>query len=128
MRKGFTLLETLVAVAVLGTAVAATMGALSGALRNESRAEDYERIVLLSRAQMNELMSLPSWKDGQVWRGDWNSTAWWKAKVQRVPETGGIAQQNRELLRLLLTATWKTTRGEKALEFETVRLQIRRPE
>ena len=126
MRKGFTLLETLVAVAVLGTAVAAVMSTLSGALRNESRAEDYQRIVLLSRAQMNELLALPRWKDAQVWRGDWNASAWWKARAERVPEKAG-APQDRELIRLLLTASWKTTRGQKTLEFETVRLQVRRP-
>ncbi len=126
MRKGFTLLETLVALAVLGTAVAATMSVLSGALRNESRAEDYQRIVLLSRAQMNELMSLPRWRDRQVWRGDWNASAWWKASAERVPAKPE-APQDRELVRLVLTATWKTTRGQKTLEFETARLQVRRP-
>ena len=128
MKKGFTLLETLVAVAVLGAAVAAVMSTLSGALRNESRAEDYQRIVLLSRAQMNELLALPRWKDGQVWRDDWNASAWWKARSERVPEKPGASSQDRELIRLLLTASWKTTRGQKTLEFETVRLQVRRAE
>ena len=127
--RGFTLLETLVAVAVLGTAVAAAMGVLSTSLRNVGRAEDYQRAVLLARAQMNELLALPSWSDGQAWRGKWGSDFRWTARAQRVPEPAGRPQAaggGRELIRLTLVGTWKTARGEKTLELETVRLQLRR--
>ena len=34
--------------------------------------------------------------------------------------------RDRDMMRLLLTATWKTPRGEKLLYFETVRLQVKR--
>ena len=122
--RGFTLLETLVAVAVLGTAVAALMGGISGSLRNVGRAEDYQRAVLLARSQMNELLTLPSWKNGQVWRGDWNQDYRWTARVEQVPEQEG-RPRDRVLMRLLLVGAWKTPRGEKTLEFETVRMQVR---
>ncbi len=128
--RGFTLLETLLAVVVLGTAVAAAMSVLSTSLRNVSRTEDYQRVVLLARAQMNELLALPSWSDGQVWRGDWRggqaNDFRWTARAQRVPEPGKSPQPGgRELIRLVLVATWQTSRGEKTLELETVRLQVR---
>ena len=124
MKNGFTLLETLVAVAVLGTVVAAATGVLSTSLRNVSRAEDYQRVVLLGRAQMNELLALPSWRNGQRWSGQWNEVSRWTARAERVPEPGNQPQA-RELMRLVLVATWKTPRGEKTLELETVRLQVR---
>jgi prepilin-type N-terminal cleavage/methylation domain-containing protein len=123
--RGFTILEALVAVAILGTAVAAGMSVISTSLRNAGRVEDYQRIVLLSRSQMNELLAVPEWKPGQTWQGTWNAESRWIARVERVPEPVD-RPRDRDLMRLLLTATWKTTRGEKSLEFETVRLQAKR--
>ena len=57
-QRGFTVLEALVAVMILGSAVAAISGVLSTSLRNIGRAEEYERVTLLSRAQMNELLEI----------------------------------------------------------------------
>ena len=124
---GFTLLETLMAVAVLGTAVAAAMGVLSTSLRNVGRAEDYQRAALLARAQMNELLALPYWSEGRAWRGEWGKDWIWSARVERVREPRG-QESSRELMRLLMVARWQTPRGEKTLELETVRLQVRRTE
>lgn len=122
--RGFTILEALVAVAIMGTAVAAGMSVISTSLRNAARIEDYQRVALLSRSQMNELLALPEWKAGQSWRGTWNAESHWIARVERVPEAAG-RPWDRDVMRLLLTATWKTTRGEKLLHFETVRLQAK---
>jgi len=141
------LLETLVAVAILGTAVAASMGVLSTSLRNVSRAEDYERAVLLARSQMNELLALPTWKNGQVWRGDWGRNYRWIARVEKLRDPGAPLEQqppgvpaapafgavgseaaapgSREMMRVLLVASWTTPRGEKQIELETVRLQLK---
>jgi len=123
--RGFTILEALVAVAILGTAVAAGMSVISTSLRNAARVEDYQRVALLSRSQMNELLAVPEWKAGQNWRGTWNKESHWIARVERVPEAID-RPRDRDMMRLLLTATWKTTRGEKLLYFETVRLQAKR--
>lgn len=120
MKRGFTLLETLVAVAVLGTAVAAATGVLSTSLRNVGRSEDYQRAVLLARAQMNELLALPSWRNGQAWRGEWGANFQWTARAERVPQRAG----DRDLMRLVLIGIWKTSRGERTLELETARLQV----
>ncbi len=130
---GFTLLETLVAVAILGTAVAVSMAVLSTSLRNVSRAEDYERAVLLARSQMNELLALPAWRNGQVWRGDWGRSYRWIARVEKLREPGAPPEQQvsetvpggREMMRVLLVAAWTTPRGEKQIELETVRLQLK---
>ena len=56
-QRGFTLLEALVATAVLGMAVAALLGLLSGALRNAARLEAPERALLLGQSKLNELVA-----------------------------------------------------------------------
>ncbi len=125
MKRGFTLLETLVAVMVMGTAFAAVAGVLGTSMRNISRAEDYQRITLLSRSQMNELMTLP-WKDGDVWQGEWASGYRWRAQAIRVPPPTREAYYGRyELMRITLVGTWKTSRGEKTYTLETARVQLR---
>src|SRR3990167_7380308 len=57
LQRGFTLLEALVATAVLGASVAALLGLFSGALRNAARIEAPERALLLGQSKLNELLA-----------------------------------------------------------------------
>jgi general secretion pathway protein I len=54
-RAGFTLLELLVATAIMGVAVVGALSAISGAMRNATRLMERDRAVLLARTKMNEL-------------------------------------------------------------------------
>jgi len=58
-RRGFTLLEVLVATTVMGIAVVTLMSALSTSVRNASRLTDYDRAALLARAKMDSLLVDP---------------------------------------------------------------------
>jgi general secretion pathway protein I len=61
-RKGFTLLEVMVATVVMGIAVAGLIAGLSQSVRNASRLTDYDRAAMLARTKMNDLLldaSLP---------------------------------------------------------------------
>jgi len=122
-QRGFTLLEALVAVMILGSAVAATSGVLSTSLRNIGRAEDYQRVTLLARAQMNELMALPAWKDGTTWSGEWAGDYHWTARAELVPPAHGAENAVYVLVRMTLVGVWKTTRGSKSYTLETARVQ-----
>ena len=124
-QRGFTVLEALVAVMILGSAVAAISGVLSTSLRNIGRAEEYERVTLLARAQMNELLALPPWKDGNTWSGQWAGDYRWKARAQAVPSARGAQDAAQLLVRMTLVGVWKTTRGEKTYTLETARVQAR---
>jgi general secretion pathway protein I len=54
--RGFTLLEVLVATAIMGIAVAGLMANLRTSLLNASKLGDYDRAAMLARRQMDELM------------------------------------------------------------------------
>lgn len=56
-RRGFTLLEVLVATAIMGMAVAGLLSALSASMRHVGRLTDYERIAQVARAQMDTLLA-----------------------------------------------------------------------
>jgi type II secretion system protein I len=55
-RRGFTLLEVLVATVIFAIAVAGLMSGLSGSLRNAARLTDYDRAAMLARRKMDELL------------------------------------------------------------------------
>jgi general secretion pathway protein I len=56
-QSGFTLLEVLVATAIMAIAVAATLGALSTSTHNVGRLTDYDRATLLAKTKMDELLA-----------------------------------------------------------------------
>jgi prepilin-type N-terminal cleavage/methylation domain-containing protein len=55
--RGFTLLEVLVATAIMGIVVAGVMSGLTTASRNAARLTQYDRATILARATMDELLS-----------------------------------------------------------------------
>jgi len=58
-KNGFTLLEVLVATAIMGVAVAGLLNTISAAAHNASRLTQYDRAVLLARSKMDELLAEP---------------------------------------------------------------------
>src|SRR3989454_12272792 len=59
-RRGFTLLEVLVATTIMGVAVVTLLSALSTSVRNATRLTDYDRAVLLARGKMDALLVDPA--------------------------------------------------------------------
>lgn len=55
-KRGFTLLEVLVATVIMGIAVAGLIAGLSHSVRNASRLADYDRAAMLARTKMNDLL------------------------------------------------------------------------
>ncbi|MEP7353485.1 MAG: type II secretion system protein [Acidobacteriota bacterium] len=53
---GFTLLEVLVATAIMGIAIAGVMSGLAQASRNTARLTQYDRATILARQKMDELL------------------------------------------------------------------------
>jgi len=56
-RRGFTLLEMLVATSIMAVAVVGLMAGLSGTTRNAARLRDYDRVVELARLRMNDILA-----------------------------------------------------------------------
>lgn len=56
-RRGFTLLEVLVATVIMGIAVAGLIAGLSQSVHNASRLTDYDRAAMLARTKMNDLLA-----------------------------------------------------------------------
>ena len=71
-RRGFTLLEVLVATLIMAIAVTGLLSALSTSLRNAARLTDYDRAALLARQKMDELLIARPLPTGGVMEGSWD--------------------------------------------------------
>jgi general secretion pathway protein I len=60
LRRGFSLLEVMVATTIMGIAVVTLLSGLSTSVRNASRLTDYDRATLLARARMDALLTDPN--------------------------------------------------------------------
>ncbi len=86
-RRGFTILEVLVAMTIMAIAVTGLLSALSTSLRNVSSLTDYDRAELLARNKMDELLVAKKLPRNTPLQGSWPQTvtaglqAGWRANV-----------------------------------------------
>jgi prepilin-type N-terminal cleavage/methylation domain-containing protein len=74
-RRGFTLLEIAVSLAILGVGMVACIQAFGGGLRLQVRASRQDRAVELAREAMDRLIEEPMTRSGSEERGDYR-VAW----------------------------------------------------
>jgi general secretion pathway protein I len=85
--RGFTLLEILVATAIMGIAVAGVMSGLAASARNASRITQYDRAAILARLRMDELLVDQSTPRNQFFGGQYQPfetggvQAGWQARI-----------------------------------------------
>jgi general secretion pathway protein I len=100
-RRGFTLLEVLVATAIMAIAITGILAAISTSVRNASRLTDRDRASMLARRKMQELLIEKRLPRHIVLEGlyDANSTnglpSGWKARVTpfELPPNPGAGQK-----------------------------------
>ena len=130
---GFTLLEVLVATAILGTAVAALFSLLSGALANARRLQAPEEALSLARSKMNEFLAAKDEASGaaalpldQQVQGRWNERYRWEAVATRVPTAAPAAPGETILVRVMLNTFWKTETSDREKDLTLESYQLRR--
>lgn len=132
-QSGFTLLEVLVATAIMGIAIAGALGGLAAASRNAAHLTQFDRATLLARQKMDELLVDQSVPRGQYFDGMWDPSlaggaiAGWRARVapfERAPGTG-VGQW--VLDRIELEVWWMDGPARRAFSLEAYRRGLLRP-
>jgi prepilin-type N-terminal cleavage/methylation domain-containing protein len=132
--RGFTLLEILVATAILGTAVAALFGLLSSSLGNARKLQAPSQALLLGRSLMNQLIAESAYASGgtalstpldEKIQGRFNEQFRWEARATRSDAVAQTSPGQPILARMVLDIFWKSDPGkpEKKLTFETYQLR-----
>ena len=73
-RRGFTLLEVMVATLIMAIAVTGLLSALSTSLRNAARLTTYDRAAQLARQKMDELLIAKPFPKGAILEGGWDDS------------------------------------------------------
>src|SRR5260370_29630456 len=130
-RRGFTLLEVMVATTIMGIAVVTLLSALSTSVRNATRLTDYDRAVLLGRAKMDALLVDPALAQLTVLEQSLDpallggARGGWRAQVSPFEQApgGGLG-----LDRVQLAIWWMSGNQRRSFGLEGFRRAARRTE
>lgn len=119
---GFTLMEVLVAVTILGVGFVALFGVLSGSLSTVSRIEDREELVRTAQLKLNEIcLALRQGREPAARSGEFGGKYRWRAEIEAAggDEDEGPRRAYR-LARVRLEVTWPGNQGDNRYALETM--------
>jgi general secretion pathway protein I len=126
-RRGFTLLEMIVATTIMGIAVVGLMSGLSGATRNAARLRDYDRAAQLARLKMNELLLDPTLPRNTPVAGAFDPALTggleitWQARLESFERAPQPSPGQLSLDRLVLEIWWMSGQERRSFTLDAFR-------
>ena len=133
-RRGFSLLEVLVATLVMAIAVAGLLGSLSTSMRNAARLTERDRAVMLAKQKMDELLLMPKLPKNIPFDGRFDPAqtggleAGWHAQVSTFDMQTPPAPGQAVLNRIQLEVWWKIGEDIRKFALDGYKSEILRPE
>jgi general secretion pathway protein I len=124
--RGFTLIEVVVAMAILGIGLVVIIELFGGGLRLGRTSEEYTRAVGYARMKLEEVSLSPSLEEG-VQEGEFDRDFRWQMEVKKVNllPPAGIETDYRppvELFQINLQVLWNSGLREKTFGLESYRI------
>jgi general secretion pathway protein I len=133
-RRGFTLLELIVASAIMAIAVVGLMAGLSGAARNATRLRDYDRAVQLAQLRMNELLLDDRFPRNSEVNGVFDASlaggveSGWRARLSAFEMPPFLSPGQMVLDRIQLEVWWVAGGQKRSLTLDGYRRRVLKPE
>lgn len=133
-KRGFTLLEMVVATAIMGIAVVGALSALAGSARNAARVRDYDRVTQLAELRMNDMLLDDALPRGVDLNGDFDPAAsgglesGWRARVTAFEAPASPQPGQYSLDRIEMEVWWMAARQRRSITLEAYRRHILKPE
>jgi prepilin-type N-terminal cleavage/methylation domain-containing protein len=133
-RRGFTLLEMLVATVIMAVVVAGALSALSTSLSNASRLTEADRLAMLGRRKMDELLLATRVPHGIAIEGQWDPVltggqpAGWRAVFSAFEYVPGSAPGAPALERVQLEVWMESGERRRSLTLEGFRKGVVQPQ
>lgn len=133
-RRGFTLLEMLVATLIMGIAVIGLMAEISASMRNATRVTERDRAALLARSKMDELLLDPQFPVDTPVQGTFDRSltggveGGWQARLMRFEMPPSPAPGQQCLDRMQLEIWWMAGSERRTFALGGYRAHVLRPE
>ena len=126
MRRGFTLLEMLVATLIMGIAVVGLLSNISTSLQHASRLTEYDRASLVAKRKMDELLldsRLPrdSFVEGRFDPAATGLEGGWRARLTSFEQPPDPTPGTPILERIELEIWWLSGQSKRRLSLEAFR-------
>jgi len=122
--RGFTLIEVLVAVAILGIGLTVTLELFAGGLRLGRASEEYTKAVNYARMKMEEMAVKPEVAEG-VEKGSFDDTFRWQVEVKKVDllpvEDKPDFKLPAHFFQVQIDVIWKSGSKERSTRIESYR-------
>ena len=119
---GFTLLEVIVALAILGIGVTVIMELFSGGLRLGRASQEYTRAMNFASLKMEEIAVRNTVEEGED-EGEFDDTFRWKVGVEKVDilpgDKGTEFKPPADLYHVRVSVLWKSGTKERSASLET---------
>lgn len=117
---GFTLLEVIVALAILGVGFALAMELLAAGVRSAKASEEYTQAVLLARQKIAEVAVVQN-LTGIGEAGEFGGGFRWASEIQPLEQPEELPGR---LFSVKVRVTWPGRHGEKAVNLQTLRMMV----
>jgi len=122
--QGFSLMEVLVAMMVLGVAFSTLFGLISGSMRNVDRLQEHEKITSLAQMKLNELILQMNQGVSPGLSGSFDPKYRWQGRLDPLSlEVGPDVKPGYLLFRLRLSVLWSGRSHENEFTVETITWQ-----
>ena len=119
-RSGFSLLEMIVAIALLGLAVTGLIAMMSASLAGAAMTREYTRAAMLAKTRMNELLTMRPIPLGTPMQGGFDEASGWEAEA--TPAFAyGMSTTGSRLVRIDLKIWWESGGERRSVDFEGYR-------
>ena len=120
--KGFTLIEVIIALAILGIGLTVIIQLFSGGLRLAKISEEYTRAMSLGRMKMEEITYQPKIEEGTS-EGEFDDTFHWQVQIKKTDllpvEKDSDFKPPVELFQVRVNILWKSGSKEKSATLES---------
>jgi len=133
-RRGFTLLEMLVATLIMGISVVGIMAEINASMRNASRVTSRDRAALLARSKLDELLIDPQFPLDTPVQGPFDPAltggveGGWRAVLTRFEMPPNPAPGQQTLDRMTLEIWWMDGGERRTFSVSGYRAHTLRPE
>jgi general secretion pathway protein I len=132
-RRGFTLLEVIVASSIMAIAVVGLLASISSSMSGAARLTEYDRAALVARRKMDELISNPFLRPGGQYQGALEESqsggldGGWSARVGVFEAPPNARPGTPVLQRIELQIWWERGARRRAFSVEGFRRGVLRP-